>query len=467
MAREGYWTWPGGGRYEGVPAIELRRLVRHRAGGVRRVRGARARRGRRRRGAGALRLDLGRRGVRQRWCCGGGRAWRRRAARRWAPSRCRRCRGGLRAMKVVVVGAGVGGLAAAIGLAAAGHARHRVRAGAAPGRQVRAGRARRRSPGTPGPSLLTMPWVVRATAGGQLELLRVEPVTRYGSPTAPRSSSPPTCRARSAALEAWSPGAGADWTRFLGTCAAMWRASERFLTGPPPWPPRAVRAGRPARRAARQALVDAARSSPAPTRATRGCGWSSSASRPTPAPTRGARPPRWPSPGYVEHAFGAWHPRGGLYELVLALVAPARGARRRAAAAASASSGSGRRRPGPRRGDRQRARSRPTPSSPTSTRPPSRACSGAARTARERSLSGLAAAARPRGRTPDLAHHRIDFPADYDAEFDDVFVHRRPVRDPTVYVSAPAGDRAGAGGVVRAGQRAGAAPADWGGGGSC
>jgi phytoene dehydrogenase-like protein len=41
-----------------------------------------------------------------------------------------------------------------------------------------------------------------------------------------------------------------------------------------------------------------------------------------------------------------------------------------------------------------------------------------------------------RGRTPGLVHHAITFPAGYDAEFDDVFVHRRPVRDPTVYVSA-------------------------------
>ena len=40
----------------------------------------------------------------------------------------------------------------------------------------------------------------------------------------------------------------------------------------------------------------------------------------------------------------------------------------------------------------------------------------------------------------DLPHHRIDFPADYDAEFDDLFVHRRPVRDPTIYVSAPPAD---------------------------
>ena len=42
-----------------------------------------------------------------------------------------------------------------------------------------------------------------------------------------------------------------------------------------------------------------------------------------------------------------------------------------------------------------------------------------------------------RGRTEGLAHHAVTFPADYDAEFDDLFRRRRPVRDPAVYVSAP------------------------------
>jgi phytoene dehydrogenase-like protein len=39
------------------------------------------------------------------------------------------------------------------------------------------------------------------------------------------------------------------------------------------------------------------------------------------------------------------------------------------------------------------------------------------------------------GRADDLVHPEIRFPADYDAEFDDVFAARRPVRDPTLYVS--------------------------------
>jgi phytoene dehydrogenase-like protein len=55
----------------------------------------------------------------------------------------------------------------------------------------------------------------------------------------------------------------------------------------------------------------------------------------------------------------------------------------------------------------------------------------------ERSLSGLALLLGVRGERADRAHHVIRFPADYDAEFDDVFLHRRPVRDPTLYLCSP------------------------------
>jgi phytoene dehydrogenase-like protein len=54
---------------------------------------------------------------------------------------------------------------------------------------------------------------------------------------------------------------------------------------------------------------------------------------------------------------------------------------------------------------------------------------------RERSLSGYVLMLGVEGRTPGLGHHTIVFPRSYDAEFDDVFGARRPVRDPTLYVS--------------------------------
>lgn len=34
-------------------------------------------------------------------------------------------------------------------------------------------------------------------------------------------------------------------------------------------------------------------------------------------------------------------------------------------------------------------------------------------------------------------HHTVYFPADYDAEFDDIFHHKRPVNDPTIYICSP------------------------------
>lgn len=348
-------------------------------------------------------------------------------------------------MRIVVVGAGVGGLSAAVRLAHAGHAvtvleQHAVVGGKA---------GRWESDGfvfDTGPSLLTMPWVFEelfadtgAALADSVELVRVEPVTRYrfadGSSLELSADLP---RAISA-LEAWSPGAGSDWVRFLGTCAAMWRASVPFLSGPPPWPPR-----RPAAGAAAPDPRDFLRVRPWHTLRT--------LARTHVRDPRlrmvierfatyaGADPRRAPAAlavaGYVEHAFGAWHVRGGIHRLVsaieerlLTLGGELRYEQRvdglllngrRVTGASTAS--------GPVAADAvvwagdalvlDRLLGRSTQPEP------------------ERSLSGLALMLGLRGRTPQLAHHEITFPADYDAEFDDIFVTRRLVRDPTVYVSA-------------------------------
>jgi phytoene dehydrogenase-like protein len=224
------------------------------------------------------------------------------------------------------------------------------------------------------------------------------------------------------ALEAWSPGAGDDWAAFLGVCARMWQASVPVLTGPPPWPPRRVEGRTPDPR-------DLLRVKPWHTLRT--------LARATVRDPRlrlvverfatyaGADPRRAPAAlavaGYVEHAFGAWHPRGGLYELVRALV--------RALEAAGGDL---------RLGTRvERIRGRVVDGERFDAVVLNTDAAGWHRPAVERSLSGLALLLGVRGRTPGLAHHTITFPADYDAEFDDVFVHRRPVRDPTVYVSVP------------------------------
>jgi phytoene desaturase len=346
-------------------------------------------------------------------------------------------------VKVAVVGAGVGGLAAAIRLAFAGHAvtvfERGAAAGGKAGRWECAGFAF-----DTGPSLLTMPWVFSelfSDTGAPLdvELMRVEPVTRYRFADGSSVSLSADLPASVAALEAWSPGSGSDWAHFMRTCAAMWRASVPFLTGPPPWPPR-----RPAAGGAAPDPRDFLAVRPWHTLRTL-----ARAHARDPrlrmvierfATYAGADPRRAPAAlavaGWVEHAFGAWHVRGGIYKLVEALERRllALGGELRLSTAVDALVMDGRRVAGVSTASGQlaadavvwggdalvleRLLGRPVQPVP------------------ERSLSGFALMLGLRGTTADLVHHAITFPADYDAEFDDVFVARRLVRDPTLYVSA-------------------------------
>jgi phytoene desaturase len=341
--------------------------------------------------------------------------------------------------RVVVVGAGVGGLACALRLARAGHEVSVVEQGAAPGGKC----ARVERDGfrfDAGPSLLTMPWLVQELVGEHVELVPVEPVTRYrfadGTSVELSADLPRTIEA----LEAWSPGAGADWRRFLSICAAMWRASLPVLSGPPPWPPRLGGSARP----------------PGPRALLRVRPWHTlrtlaAATIRDPrlrlvverfATYAGADPRRAPAAlaaaGYVEHAFGAWHVRGGIYAIVEALVDALReaggdlrcGVRADAVTLAGGATmalwgGGG-------------SRGRVTGVLTTAGTLPADVVvfNGDAPSRRELSLSGFALMVGLRGRDPGRRHHEIRFPADYDAEFHDVFVARRPVRDPTLYLAA-------------------------------
>jgi phytoene desaturase len=319
-------------------------------------------------------------------------------------------------MRIAVIGAGVGGLAAGVRLAHAGHSV--VVLEAAPVAGGKCGRVRRDGfAWDSGPSLLTMPWVLRdlfsqtgAPLEDELELLRVEPVTRYHFADGSRLDLSADLPQAMESLEAWSPGAGADWVRFLGVCGQMWRASVPFLTGPPPWPPRRPRPG------------DAA---PDPRDLLRVRPWWTlrNLARATVRDPRlrmvierfatyaGADPRRAPAAlavaGYVEHAFGAWHPRGGLYGIVRALErrlellggelrlgTPVRRVLKQQGRATGVETGTG----------AVRADAVVTNAEPS--RP---------RGGLERSLSGFALMLGLEGRTPGLVHHTIAFPADYDA----------------------------------------------------
>jgi len=361
--------------------------------------------------------------------------------------------------RVAVVGAGLGGLAAAARLAAGGHAvtvfEQSDGVGGKLGRYERDGHVF-----DTGPSLVTMPQVYRdlfAATGGSLDdavdLVRLDPAVEYRFADGSRLSVPGSPSAIPAALaDALGPAAGTEWTALMERAAAMWRISEEpFLRRPLQG---AATLARLARNPADVATI-------APWQTLRGLGTRQlsdprlrmlldryatySGSDPRRAPAVLATVP------YAEQAFGSWYVRGGLHRLALAVAERAtdRGAVIRTGSPVRRVLVEAGRAAGVELADGSRVRADVVVSGVDAAAlygdllPPG----GRARDARRDlaratpSLSGVVLLLALRGRTPGLAHHTVLFPADYDAEFDAVFGGRgrtpRPVTDPTVYVSAP------------------------------
>jgi phytoene desaturase len=358
--------------------------------------------------------------------------------------------------RVVVVGAGMGGLAAAARLATLGHQVTVCEQAPTVGGKV-GSYSRDGFTFDTGPSLLTLPAVYRdlfIKTGQPLEeavdLVEVDPACRYRFADGtvldlPNASRGRTIRAFDDALGA---GTGADWARFLDRAHAIWQATRTpFLESPLDGARdlarlarrtgdlRAVAPWRTLRQLGRRYLRDPRQRMVLDRYATY------TGSDPRRAPAALAVVP------YVEQTFGAWYVRGGLRRLALAVHdrAVQRGALVRTGSDVAEVVMEGGRAAGVRLATGERLAADVVVANADA----AQLYGGllhdpAAQPARRRlaratpSLSGFVLLLALRGRTPDRRHHTVLFPADYDAEFDAIFGRAPgPVTDPTVYISAP------------------------------
>lgn len=366
--------------------------------------------------------------------------------------------------RVVVVGAGMGGLAVAARLAALRHDVLVCEASDTWGGKLGCLRRDGFTFDT-GPSLLTLPAVYRdlfAKTGPPLEscveLRPVDPVARYRFPAGSGrgvtwldvpNAAPAALRA--ALDDALGAGSGADWARLLDRAYAIWQVTrgpvlESALGGHRdllrlahrPGDVRTVAPWQTLRGLGRRSLRDPRLRLLLDRYATY------TGSDPRRAPAALVVVP------YVEQTFGAWYVAGGLRRLGAAVLARAVqcGARLRTGAPVSSVVVDAGRAAGVVLTDGERLRADVVVSDVDARQlyddllPPG--VGGVVRRRLHRataSLSGFVLLLALRGRTPGLAHHSVLFPDDpdgYDAELDAVFGRRaQPVGDPTVYVSAP------------------------------
>ncbi len=355
---------------------------------------------------------------------------------------------------VVVIGAGVGGLAVSARLAALGHRVSIVERASTVGGKL--GRFVQDTEHGPfrfdtGPSLLTLPQVFAgffaatgSTMDENLDLVRLDPIVRHVFPDGTRLD---TCTDPASLAEriedAMGTRAAAEWRRLWRRAGRIFETSWRHVLRSPVDSPLA---------AARLAWRLPSLAAIAPGRTLRGLGRSYLSDARLRmlldryATYTGSDPRRAPAALaailYAELSYGGWYVRGGLATLADALLARclACGVEVELDTEAVAIEASGDRVSGVRlaggsvmpadvvlaNADAATVYTRLWPD-------PRRASRLSAR-----SLGGFLLLLGVGGRTPGIAHHAVTFPVDYDAEFDAIFGQPgRPVPDPAIYVSVP------------------------------
>jgi phytoene desaturase len=352
--------------------------------------------------------------------------------------------------RVVVIGAGLGGLAAAARLGAAGHDVTVYESAPAVGGKLGV-LDRDGFTFDTGPSLLTMPAVLAqlfTDTGGPAALrpVPVEPACAYRFADGTELVLPHDLAAVPAAFDAaLGTGAGASWRRLHERSRRLWElVGEPVLRRPVSLPALARMSARPSdlRAVAPWRTIDGLgrRLLPDPRMRmwlNRYATYSGSDPRRTPA-VLGVT-------SFVEQEFGAWYVPGGLRRVVDAVAHRCGdlGVELHTGTPVDAVVVSGGRAAGVRVGGRVVAADVVVCNADAAVLHDRLLPRGTARIARRRlrhrarSMAGFVVLLGLSGRRPGPAH-RIYFPADYDAEFDAIFGARpRPVADPTIYVHAP------------------------------
>lgn len=357
--------------------------------------------------------------------------------------------------KVIIIGAGMGGLATAARLAKRGHKVSIYEASDHAGGKCRTEWIDGYAFDT-GPSLLTLPAVYRdlfLKTGKRIEhilqLTPVDPAFTYifhdgAKVTFPNLAHNATV---SAIKESFGDEAGEDWHRLMLRAEAMWEASrESFIEGELKGPRELLK--RPhflkdlrtiSPFTSLRTLTDEYTESPYLKKIVdRYATYTGSDPREVPAVLL--------TIAFVEEAFGAWHIQGGLGKLPLSLESRVRELgvdihfnskvaqikiKNGAAIGIILESGL------EKQADIVVANA-DADLVYNSLIPPMRKTARARKSLRKAtpSLSGFSLLLGLRG-TSDLGHHTVFFPGDYDDEFDAIFHRKEPVSDPAIYICNP------------------------------
>lgn len=367
--------------------------------------------------------------------------------------------------RIVVIGAGMSGLAAAARLGALGHTVTVCEAASSTG--GKAGELERTTPAgvfrfDTGPSLLTYPSVFRelfadtgASLAASVELRRLDPIARYRfTDGLVLDAKAQPAQMQDHLRSQLGPQAAHEWAAFQQRATRMWHAVEDpFLRGElrpadilravPSWAllP-AIAPGRSLQHIARRTLHDPHLQMMADRLAS----------------YAGSAPSRIPAAyaviAHLESVLGGWYVEGGLRRLIDAVEARARerGADIRLAAPVRAILNDGTQATGVQLVDGRRIVADAVVSTIDAGVTYRQLLAGAGRGWRRvtlssrrrrldtapRSLAGFSLLLGVRGTTPGVAHHNVLFPESYGEEYDAIFASpaRLPV-DPAIYLSVP------------------------------